>query len=210
MAKPKATPQAENEQGTDSSVTAKRKSVSKRNFIDSQDKEVDAIELATGMQYLLLDPAGDHTFNVQLGEAGKLTTMAAIFGLQTKIGNVANTVLNDEEPGTPTDAAKAIKEWLAQVNGGTWAERTTGGVGARIDKDALASAIVAVGIANGKVEAANEAATYTIVRDRLESGWKERNLTADQYTRQTRQVPEVAREYATRVGKAAKSVGDLI
>lgn len=207
MKLPTATKQAPDAESAaaDGDSNAKRKAVSKRNFIGPNDAEVDKIEEATGMQYVLLDPAGNHTFNVQLGEAGKLATMAAVFGLQTKIGNVANTVLNDkDEPGSPTDAAAAIKEWLAQVEGGTWAERTTGGVGARVDKDALAGAILAVAIAGGKfvADSPEAGAAYSKVRDRLEN--------EPQYVRAARQVPDVAREYATRVGKAAKTIDELI
>lgn len=198
-------------QEAETATTAKRKSVSKRDFIDASGAIVDKIEEATGSRYVLLDPAGPHTFDYQCGEAGKLTTMAAIFGLQTKIGNVANTVLNDkDEPGTPADAASAIKAWLTQVEGGTWAERTTGGPGARVDKPALAGAIVAVAIASGKADAANEADLFATISKRLEEGWTERNLTAEQYVRQVRQVPAVAQEYATRVGKTAKSIDDMI
>lgn len=200
-----------NAAGGDVTEVSKRKAVSKRDFIDPSGAVVDKIEEATGSRYVLLDPAGNHTFDYQCGEAGKLTTMAAIFGLQTKIGNVANTVLNDkDEPGTPADAAKAIEGWLAQVNGGTWAERTTGGPGARVDKPALAGAIVAVAIASGKADAANEGDLFATISARLEQGWTERNLTAEQYIRQVRQVPAVAQEYATRVGKQAKNIEDMI
>jgi hypothetical protein len=211
--KPQINFQAENEAGStpEAETVSKRKSVSKRDFIDPTGNVVDKIEDATGSRYVLLDPAGNHTFDYQCGEAGKLTTMAAIFGLQTKIGNVANTVLNDkDEPGTPTDAASAIKAWMSQVEGGTWAERTTGGPGARVDKAALAGAIVAVAIASGKADAANEATLFETISKRLEEGWTERNLTAEQYVRQVRQVPAVAQEYATRVGKQAKSIDDMI
>lgn len=214
--KPAIMRQSDNEQGTDTAeptATAKRKSVSKRDFIDASGAVVDKIEEATGSRYVLIDPSapGGHVFDYQCGEAGKLTTMAAIFGLQTKIGNVANTVLNDkDEPGTPADAAAAIKEWLTQVEGGTWAERTTGGPGARVDKPALAGAIVAVAIASGKATAENEGALFATISKRLEEGWPERNLTAAQYIRQVRQVPDVATEYATRVGKQAKSIDDML
>lgn len=207
--------QAENETGAEpaAETAAKRKSVSKRDFIDAAGAVVDKIEEATGSRYVLLDPsvAGGHVFDYQCGEAGKLVTMAAIFGLQTKIGNVANTVLNDkDEPGTPADAAAAIKEWLTQVEGGTWAERTTGGPGARVDKAALAGAIVAVAIAAGKVPAEKEGEMFATISKRLEEGWTERNLTGAQYIRQVRQVPDVASEYATRVGKQARAIDDMI
>lgn len=216
--KPAIMRQSDNEQGAaapEAETAAKRKAVSKRDFIDAAGAVVDKIEEATGSRYVLLDKQPDgspgHVFDYQCGEVGKLTTMAAIFGLQTKIGNVANTVLNDkDEPGTPADAAAAIKEWLTQVEGGTWAERTTGGPGVRVDKPALAGAIVAVAIAAGKATAEQEGTLFATISKRLEEGWTERNLTAAQYIRQVRQVPEVATEYATRVGKQAKSIDDML
>ncbi len=220
MKTPQPLRQAENEQGSDvETVKTPRKTVSKRDYIDVSGTAMDTIEEASGSRYVLLDPAGNHTFDVDCTDAklfgvGKLLTMAAIFGLQTKIGNVANTVLNDkDEPGTPADAAAAVKEWIAQASseqGAVWAERTTGGPGVRVDKAALAGAIVAVAIAAGKATAENEGTLFATVSKRLEEGWTERNLTGAQYIRQVRQVPAVAQEYATRVGKQAKSIDDMI
>lgn len=182
-----------------------RKTVSKRDFIDVNGATVDKIEEATGARYTLLrgnEDGTDRNFDVQVGEAGKLASMAAIFGLHTKIGNVANTVLNDAtEPGTPVDAAAAVAEWLAQVDGGVWAERAGGIGGQRIDKDALAGAIVAVLIAAGKATQEQADALYADKRQRLEEDAA--------YVRSSRQVTEVAAEYARRVGKGQKTVDDL-
>lgn len=212
----KQAPDAESA-AADGSESSKRKTVSKRLFIDSNGAEVDKIEEATGMRYTLLGGNSDGSnldFDEQLGPAGSLVTMAAIFGLQTKIGNVANTVLNDkEEPGTPADAAKAIATWLVKAKDPTapvWAERGEGGVGARVDKDALAGAFVAVAISEGKATPDQEGTLYATVRERLESGWADKSLTAAQYATAIRKVPAVAAEYATRVGKAAKSLDDLL
>lgn len=180
-----------------------RKQVSKRSFL-FDGKEVDKIEEANAARYTLLVPSGNVDLDSPVfGEPGKLATMCAIFGFHTKVGNVANTVLNDkDDAGTPEDAAAEIKEFLAKAESGTWAERTSGGVGARIDKDALASAIVAVALAGGAITAAQEGDTYAKVRDRLEK--------EPAYVRGARGVPDVAREYATRVGKATKTVADLL
>lgn len=190
----------DDETGAGETETAsKRKQVSKRSFLLADGKEAEKIEEATGARYTLLAPSGNKDFDQQFGDAGKFATMCAIFGFQTKVGNVANTVLNDkDEPGTPDDAAAAIEEFItkASATDAVWAERTTGGVGARIDKDALAGAIVAVAGASGKV------ADYAKIRDRLE--------TDAQYVRAARQVPAVATEYATRVGKANKTIDDLL
>jgi hypothetical protein len=211
---PQATRQAENEQGTDSPDTpeskSSRKQVSKRSYLLADGSEAERIEEATGARYTLLGAGAagaNQDFDQQFGDAGKLATMCAIFGFHTKVGNVANTVLNDkDEPGTPQDAAQAITEFLTAAASGTWAERAAGGVGARIDKDALAGAILAVAVAGGKLNKATGAPMgdddYQPIRDRLESD--------PQYVKAARQVPEVATEYAKRVGKASKTIDDLV
>lgn len=181
----------------DSATESKRKQVSKRAYLKTDGTEADRIEEASGARYTLLDPQGNHDFDQQFGKAGSLETMCGIFGFHTKVGNVANTVLNDkDEPGSPADAATAIKEFLTAASGGTWAERASG-VGTRIDKDALAGSIVDVATAAGKT-----GVDYQKIRDRLESD--------PTYVRAARQVPAVATEYAKRVGRATKSVDDLL
>ena len=170
--------------------------MSERFYIDATGAVVDKIESATGGRYQLLDPASPIDFDEQFGAAGSFATMNAVFGFFTKVGNVANTVLNDkDEPGTFADAAQAIREFIAAAKGGTWAERT-GGVAVRIDKDKLAGAIVSVAQDAGKT------ADYQKIRDKLESD--------PQYVRAARQVPAVATAYAAAVGKATKSVDDLL
>jgi hypothetical protein len=198
ITEPQVVLQAADESGSDTPTPAaadKRKKVSERLYIDASGTEVDNIQSATGARYVLLDPAGNHQFDEQLGEAGKFATMAAIFGMHTKLGNVANSELNADEPGTPADAAVAIREFITAAKTGTWAERT-GGVAVRIDKDKLAGAIVTVAQASGKT------ADYQKIRDKLESD--------PAYVRAARQVSAVADAYAAAVGKAAKSVDDLL
>lgn len=191
---------------TTTESTSKRKQVSKRDFL-LNGAVVDKIEEANAARYSLLVAGGTPlAFDSEiLGEPGKFATMCAIFGYHTKIGNVANTVLNDkEEPGSVQDAGAEITAFITQATGGLWAERTTGVAGARIDKDALAASIIAVAVGAGKFAAGSdeEGAAYTKVRDRLE--------TEPTYVRAARQVPDVAREYATRTGKATKTLADLL
>jgi len=166
-----------------------RKQVSKRAYLTVNGGEADRIEEAAGARYTLLGTSeGETHFDQQFGDAGKFETMCAIFGFHTKIGNVANTVLNDKnEPGTPDDAADAIREFIDGAKGGTWAERT-GGVGAKIDLDALAAAIVECAQAKGRTDLDPQT-----VREQLEDD-KAR-------VRKVRQVPEIAAAYNKRVGK---------
>lgn len=136
--------------------------VSSRDFIDTAGKVVERIEEATGARYTLLKPDGIDekgkakyapfkAFDLQLGSAGAPDTMCAVFGFHTKVGNVANTVLNDaENPGAPDTASAAIEEWIAELQKGVWAERTGGAGGLRYDPEVLAAAIASV---TGKPEA---------------------------------------------------------
>ena len=192
--------------GTADSADSKRKQVSKRLFIDGQGNEVDKIEECSGARYVLLSPNGNKAIDYVFGANPAADKMFAAFGFHTKAGNVANTVLNDkDEPGTPDDAAAEIDSWLKGVGNGIWAERGAGGVGARIDKDALAGAIIAVAVREGKKRKDGTPvsdADYAAIRDRLEN--------EPQYVRAVRQVPEVQTEYATRVGRPTKSLDDLL
>lgn len=203
MGKPKAKVPAtepvrqapDSDSGASAATKKTRKDVSERFYIDASGAVVDKIELATGGRYQLLDPAGPVDFDEQFGQAGQFATMNGIFGFFTKVGNVANSELNGDEPGTFADAAQAIREFITAAKGGVWAERT-GGVAVRIDKDKLAGAIVQVASEAGKE------ADYQKIRDKLESD--------PQYVRAARQVPAVATAYAAAVGKATKSVDDLL
>lgn len=121
-----------------------RQKVSERDFIDAAGQSVERIEQATGARYTLVQ-AG-RSFDIQLGAAGQPATMFAIFGFWTKIGNVANTVLNDKDaPGSQDDAAAEIEAFIASVEKGTWREAGEGGGrGAKYDNAILAEALVSV------------------------------------------------------------------
>jgi len=193
--KPASLSAAAADDGDEAETTRTRRQVSKRDYLDSDGAVCDKIEQASGARYTLLGDGG-RNFDEQFGDPGTFETMCAIFGFHTKVGNVANTTLNDKDnPGTPADAAAAIEEFIEAAKSGTWAERT-GGVGIVIDKDALAGAVVAVATAQGKN------AEYATIRQRMEE--------EAGYVKKVRQVPEVAMEYTRRVGKNVKSVDDIL
>jgi hypothetical protein len=140
-----------------------KQKVSDRTFIDVNGNEVDSMEQATGARYTLVQ-AGK-SFDVQLGQAGAMPTMFAIFGFWTKIGNVANTTLNDkDDPGTHEDAASDIQEFLDGVTAGTWREAGTGAArGPKYDNAILAHVLfeqVTANAANGGKAAAGDLAHY--------------------------------------------------
>ena len=175
-----------------------RKRVSKRDFLNASGSVVDSMEEATGARYTLMQGADDgYPFDRQFGTAGSPETMFAIFGFHTKIGNVANTVLNDKDsPGSIDDAAQAIEDYLAGVEKGQWREPGKGEGFARIDLDALAEAVVQVATAAGKTP--DKAA----IRQRLDDDVKWRKAA--------KAVPDVGAAYNRLVGKAAKSIDDLL
>ncbi len=64
------------------------------------------------------------------------------FGFVTKVGNVANSVLNGDDPGSVDDAATDITEFLASIAKGVWREPGEGRArGPKYDKDLLASVL---------------------------------------------------------------------
>ena len=189
----------------DTTKTVKeRKTVSERGYVNAESAVVDSIEDASGGTYKLLGDGGT-TFTYVHGKNPQMDAKFAIFGFHTKVGNVANTVLNDKDnPGTPADAAATITDWMAALEAdGTWTSEREGGVGVRIDKDALAAAYVEYASGLGKTTM-NDGRPLDIanVREQLES--------KPVLIRQMRGVPEVARLYADKVGKPIKSADEIV
>lgn len=174
-----------------------RKRVSKRDFLDADGNIADRMEEATGARYTLLDlQNGNREFDMQFGEAGQPATMFAIFGFHTKIGNVANTVLNDKnDPGSPADAAAEVEAFMQLAESGKWAERT-GTVGARVDRDALTAAICE--FAAGKGQEKDPVA----VRQALDDN--------PALIAQFRKIPEVLAAYTKRVGAGGVNAESLL
>jgi hypothetical protein len=127
-----------------------RNKVSEREYLNSAGDTVDSVEKATGARYSLGSGKGDDfkatkSWDYQFGAPGAVATMFAIMGWHTKLGNVANTVLNDKEnPGTLAQAAAEIDEFVSGAEQGKWAERTGGGGGLRYDPEKMAQAIAQV------------------------------------------------------------------
>ncbi len=171
----------------------KRKQVSKR-VLMTGGAEAESMDDADGANYILLDSAGNHDFPYRFGDDEAFDRKCAIFGYLTKIGNVANTVLNDkEEPGSASDAAQEIREWIA---GKVWAARSEGGGGTRIDKDALAAAYVEWAAEQGVEK------DIAKVREALED--------SPQTVRKLRADPAIRAKYDARVGKAPATPQSLL
>ena len=121
-----------------------RQKVSTRDFIDADGNVVDRMEQATGARYTL--EQNGKAFDAQFGTAGSPETMFAIFGFHTKVGNVANTVLNDKDaPGTADDAAVEIEAFLESTGKGVWREPSESGPrGPKYDNAILAEAFISL------------------------------------------------------------------
>lgn len=184
----------DDESGSAAPADKKRKTVSKRGLLTANGGEADGMDDAAGGTYELIGEGGK-VFTYRFGENADWDRRFAIFGFHTKVGNVANTVLNDkDEPGTVADAAESITDWLA---GNVWAEkREGGGGGARIDKDALAAAVVEVAASKGQTK------DITDVREKLEDN--------PGLVRKLRANDEIAAAYAKRVGKAPVKTEDVL
>lgn len=188
-----------------STTKVKRETVSRRDYIDLDGNVVKKMEEAAGARYTLVGT--DSVFEAyfagpKVNEAQR--TMCAIMGFHTKVGNVANTVLNDKnDPGDKDDAAVAIEDFLAGTTAETpvWAEKTEGGGGLKVDRDALTQAILR--IMGPALEAKGKPALDPVViRQRLDDD--------KLFFRSMRQVPEIRSAYEEIVGKGSgKTVADV-
>lgn len=133
------------------------------------------------------------TFTPKTDDAG--TRMLAIMGALTLMGNITNgwIVEKGEKSASPIDDIAAR---FALITGGEWIDRSANAVGAKVDKDALALAIVQVANAKGKTP------DVAVVRAKLDS-----DAT---WAKAIRQNPEIAAAYATAVGKTVKSLDDML
>lgn len=137
---------------TTAPAKATRAKASDRLHIDATGKEVDKIDLATGIRYVI--PANGRSFDVQFSDVPDQMKIAAwAFGLHTKLGNEANTVRNDKaNPGTPDDEADALEEFLADYMGGVWSSPSDGPRGPKYDNTVLAAVLCQMAHAIGKTD----------------------------------------------------------
>lgn len=138
------------ESETDAPVEAdsKKKSVSKKEWLDTDGNVTARLEDAAALRYVTLSTAIEHMY-VAEGETGSRAAMCELFGIKTKLTNVASTARNAEEPD---DEDEAIADFLAglipdQNDDGTspdaiWRERKPGSVAAtKYDKNIIAQAL---------------------------------------------------------------------
>jgi len=184
---------------TEQEVT--RKQVAKHFLLDASANVVEDEEQAEGYRYTLL--ANDQSFdwlwaNANDGER----KMLAIFGAKTLATNETSQARNNVKgEATADEQMTALRERFELLRSGKWVDRSGGGVGARVDKDALATAIVDVAMEKGQVTEANKGTVYAAIRAKLEDA---------AFVRQARNTDGVNARYAAIVGKPTKSVEDLL
>jgi hypothetical protein len=124
--------------------------------IDANGNPAESMSSATGARFIHLisalkanpkwnketdaPPAGTF-YDIQFGGAGTAVTMAAIFGFQTKSGNIANTVNNGDKGDKEANPIPEIEAFWTKVENGEWPDKGEGLGGIRYDKDMLAQAI---------------------------------------------------------------------
>jgi hypothetical protein len=122
-----------------------RKNVSKRHYQDSAGEKSVGPASDGRVIFALLGTDGSTLKEFDSSALNeKARAMFAQFGFVTKVGNVANSVLNGDDPGTPEDAAADIEEFLAglAMDPPVWREPGEGRArGPKYDKDVLASVL---------------------------------------------------------------------
>lgn len=176
-----------------------KRKVAEHYLIDAQGATVENEEEATGIGYKLLALA-DKPFTYQIpgAVAGSAQTMLAVFGAKTLATNETSQARNGKTAGGPQEQWDAVSDRFALITGSEseapkWIDRTREGVGAKVDKPALAQAILQ----------ANPGMQRTVeeVVAKLESD--------PAYMRNARTVPAVQAAYAAILGRPAKTVDDL-
>lgn len=178
-----------------------RRKVAQHELLDATGAVTENEEDAMGIRYTLL--ANNAAFTWKFGENSDADRMLAVFGAKTLATNETSQARNNSKgAASPDEQIAAVRDRFDLIQTGKWVDRTREGVGAKVDKDALAEAICRVMVASGK-------ATQAEVDAGLKAEKRQRLEDDAAYLRTARQVPQVATEYAAIVGRATKTVDDL-
>lgn len=119
-----------------------RKNVSKRAYLTPDNAKSVGPDIAGAVEYQLLNAGGEVHKTFRFDPTSPGGHMFAQFGFVTKVGNVANSVLNGDEPGSVDDAAADIEEFLTAIAAGTWREPGESRArGPKYDKAVLAAVL---------------------------------------------------------------------
>lgn len=143
-----------------------RKNVSKRAYLNADNSKSVGPAADGAVEYQLLNAGGEVHKTFRFDPTSPGAHMFAQFGFVTKVGNVANSVLNGDEPGTHEDAAADIEEFLQAIANGQWREPGEGRArGPKYDKDVLAEVLFA---GRSVAKRTGEWADVATIRQRLE------------------------------------------
>lgn len=119
-----------------------KKAIAKREWINADgDKVPTGSADVAGVRYTYL--ATGNSVEYVIGENPQLDRQFAAMGAVTKLGNVVNTITNDDSYDG-RDPMPEVIEWLKEAAGGQWREAGEGVArGPKYDKDLLAAVLVA-------------------------------------------------------------------
>lgn len=136
--------------GTSSNKAEKSKRA-EHELLDAQGNVVEDEEDANGIRYTLV-AMPDRPFTYQFGANATVDKFLAMFGAKTLCTNESSAVRNSPKgEGTAEEQIDAVGDRFALLSTGKWVDRTREGVGAKVDLDALANAIVNVMVSEGKL-----------------------------------------------------------
>lgn len=187
--------------------TVKRK-VAEHDLIDAGGAVVDEEEKAQGIRYTLL--ANNQAFEYQFGKSQDADRMLALFGAKTLATNETSQARNSAKGAASADEQiQSVRDRFALIATGQWVDRTREGVGAKIDKDALAEAIVRVQIAAGSKTSDGELVTAELAAAGYKAKVRQKLEDDAAFVRKARQVPAIATEYSAIVGRTVATLDDL-
>lgn len=118
-----------------------RRAIAKREWINAAGEKVPtgSAEVA-GVRYTYL--ATGNSVEYRIGDSQQLDRQFAAMGAVTKLGNIVNTITNDDAYDG-RDPIPDVVEWLKEAAAGQWREAGEGVArGPKYDKDVLAGVIV--------------------------------------------------------------------
>lgn len=121
--------------------TESRRAIAKREWINGAGEKVPTGSAdVAGVRYTYL--ATGNSVEYKIGENPQLDAQFAAMGAVTKLGNIVNTITNDDGYDG-RDPIPDVVEWLKEAAAGQWREAGEGVArGPKYDKDVLAGVIV--------------------------------------------------------------------
>jgi hypothetical protein len=186
-------------QETDTETTTvvakkERKQVAEHALIDAGGNAVETEEEASGIRYTLLE--NGEVFVWQWADATEAERkLVGLFGAKTLATNETSQARNNPKgSATADEQIAAVRERFALIRDGKWVDRSGGGVGTRINREQLASAVCKVLVDNGKkTQDEIDNGYWATVRQRLDDD--------AEWLAKMRKYPPVAAAYALLVGK---------